>query len=331
MSRKAVQALLHAGALPLHEGHVCLDRPAHPHHRLRPRSARRRHHQVELPGPMRLAMEGITSFSTALLRWATGLGVAAALAGVGFASSSRSRPCCWARKCMAIPRSGSAWLSLAHRHHHLPERRTADHHRPAGRIRGQDLYESKQRPVYLLRDAAQPHGGIAPAWIRTRRGGGPCLRIRATTPPAGAPGRPIRRHDRRGSACGQLASFGGHPRAAVRHGGHAAGRHLGTALRRDRAPDGRHDWVTPWFELGVLFGASRRWFLGAALSIKLLGLSEFSLLPAFAAMLGMLALVHAFALRHCVSAARWARWCSPPCCRWPAPARCSPIPSWRWA
>ena len=33
---------------------------------------------------MRLAMEGITSFSTAPLRWATGLGVAAALAGVGF-------------------------------------------------------------------------------------------------------------------------------------------------------------------------------------------------------------------------------------------------------
>ena len=32
---------------------------------------------------MRLG-EGITSFSTAPLRWATGLGVAAALAGVGF-------------------------------------------------------------------------------------------------------------------------------------------------------------------------------------------------------------------------------------------------------
>ena len=47
---------------------------------------------------------------------------------------------------------GSAWLSLAHRHHHLPERRAADHHRPAGRVRGKTYMESKQRPVYLLRD-----------------------------------------------------------------------------------------------------------------------------------------------------------------------------------
>ena len=39
---------------------------------------------MELPGPDAAGDGGITSFSTAPLRWATGLGVAAALAGVGF-------------------------------------------------------------------------------------------------------------------------------------------------------------------------------------------------------------------------------------------------------
>lgn len=69
------------------------------------------------------------------------------------------------------------------------------------------------------------------------------------------------------------------------------------------------DWVTPWFEPGVPFwGKPPLAFWAPALSIKLLGLSEFSLrLPAFAAMLGVLALVHAFAARRFgVSAARWA-------------------------
>ena len=69
------------------------------------------------------------------------------------------------------------------------------------------------------------------------------------------------------------------------------------------------DWVTPWFEPGVPFwGKPPLAFWAPALSIKLLGLSEFSLrLPAFAAMLGMLALVHAFAARQFgASAARWA-------------------------
>ena len=86
------------------------------------------------------------------------------------------------------------------------------------------------------------------------------------------------------------------------------------------------DWVTPWFEPGVPFwGKPPLAFWAPALSIKLLGLSEFSLrLPAFAAMLGVLALVHASPPAGSASAPRAGpHWCSPPCCcRWPAPARC---------
>ena len=133
-----------AGALPLHEGHVCLDRPAHPHHRLRPRSARRRHHQVELPGPDAAGDGGITSFSTAPLRWATGLGVAAALAGVGFGIVITLKTLLLGEEVHGYPSliaiitflSGVQLITIG----------------LLGEYVGKTYMESKQRPVYLLRD-----------------------------------------------------------------------------------------------------------------------------------------------------------------------------------
>ena len=258
-------------------------------------------------GLMRLAMEGITSFSTAPLRWATGLGVAAALAGVGFGIVITIKTLLLGEEVHGYPSliaiitflSGVQLITIG----------------LLGEYVGKTYMESKQRPVYLLRDV-QPHGGIAPARIRTRHGGGPGLRIRARRRGRpGAPGRRIRRHDRRGSACGQLlrpCCWAWRPSAA-RLFAMAVMPLADTSepryaeIARLMAVTG--DWVTPWFEPGVPFwGKPPLAFWAPALSIKLLGLSEFSLrLPAFAAMLGVLALVHAFAARRFgVSAARWA-------------------------
>ena len=95
-------------------------------------------------GLMRLAMEGITSFSTAPLRWATGLGVAAALAGVGFGIVITIKTLLLGEEVHGYPSliaiitflSGVQLITIG----------------LLGEYVGKTYMESKQRPVYLLRD-----------------------------------------------------------------------------------------------------------------------------------------------------------------------------------
>lgn len=95
-------------------------------------------------GLMRLAMEGITSFSTAPLRWATGLGVAAALAGVGFGIVITLKTLLLGEEVHGYPSliaiitflSGVQLITIG----------------LLGEYVGKTYMESKQRPVYLLRD-----------------------------------------------------------------------------------------------------------------------------------------------------------------------------------
>ena len=221
------------------------------------------------------AGDGITSFSTAL-RWATA-SVAAALAGVGFGIVITIKTLLLGEEVHGYPSliaiitflSGVQLITIG----------------LLGEYVGKTYMESATAGLPGARCSAAR--GIAcpdpePARRRPRL---PCANARRGRP--GAPGRRIRRHDRRGSACGQLlrpccwAWRLSAARAVVRHGGHAAGRHLGTSLRRDRtlmAVTG--DWVTPCSSGRALFSKPPLAFWAPALSIKLLGLSEFSSAPA---------------------------------------------------
>ena len=146
-------------------------------------------------GLMRLAMEGITSFSTAPLRWATGLGAAAALAGVGFGIVITIKTLLLGEEVHGYPSliaiitflSGVQLITIG----------------LLGEYVGKTYMESsngRSTCCATCSAAARRHCACP-----TRHGGGPGLRIRARRRGRpGAPGRRIRRHDRRGSACGQL-------------------------------------------------------------------------------------------------------------------------------
>lgn len=110
----------------------------------------------------RLAMEGITSFSTAPLRWATGLGAVAALGGAVFGAAIIFKTLMFGDDVAGYPSlmammtfmGGVQLITIG----------------LLGEYVGKTYMESKQRPVYLVRDvqhsgpadsAACGHGGDA--------------------------------------------------------------------------------------------------------------------------------------------------------------------------
>ena len=110
----------------------------------------------------RLAMEGITSFSTAPLRWATGLGAVAALGGAVFGAAIIFKTLMFGDDVAGYPSlmammtfmGGVQLITIG----------------LLGEYVGKTYMESKQRPVYLVRDvqhsgpadsAASSHGGDA--------------------------------------------------------------------------------------------------------------------------------------------------------------------------
>ena len=188
-------------------------------------------------GLMRLAMEGITSFSTAPLRWATGLGVAAALAGVGFGIVITLKTLLLGEEVHGYPSliaiitflSGVQLITIG----------------LLGEYVGKTYMESKQRPVYLLRDVQRSRTAA--------------LRLPGSEPDTAAdPASGYARDDAAGparQAAPSAAMTGEGPHAvnfcccwawrpSARRGcspwRSCRWQTLGTALRRDRAPDGRH-------------------------------------------------------------------------------------------
>lgn len=99
----------------------------------------------------RLAMEGITSFSTAPLRWATGLGVVAALGGAVFGTAIIFKTLMFGDDVPGYPSlmammtfmGGIQLITIG----------------LLGEYVGKTYMESKQRPVYLVRDVQ--HSGPA--------------------------------------------------------------------------------------------------------------------------------------------------------------------------
>ncbi|MBD9432741.1 glycosyltransferase family 2 protein [Achromobacter sp. ACM03] len=99
----------------------------------------------------RLAMEGITSFSTAPLRWATGLGAAAALGGAVFGAAIIFKTLMFGDDVAGYPSlmammtfmGGVQLITIG----------------LLGEYVGKTYMESKQRPVYLVRDVQ--HSGAA--------------------------------------------------------------------------------------------------------------------------------------------------------------------------
>lgn len=99
----------------------------------------------------RLAMEGITSFSTAPLRWATGLGAVAALAGAVFGLGIIFKTLMFGDEVPGYPSlmavitfmGGIQLITIG----------------LLGQYVGKTYMESKQRPVYLVRDVQ--HSGAA--------------------------------------------------------------------------------------------------------------------------------------------------------------------------
>lgn len=112
----------------------------------------------------RLAMEGITSFSTAPLRWATGLGAVAALGGAVFGAAIIFKTLMFGDDVAGYPSlmammtfmGGVQLITIG----------------LLGEYVGKTYMESKQRPVYLVRDVQ--HSGPADSAACGHGGGAAC-------------------------------------------------------------------------------------------------------------------------------------------------------------
>ena len=140
------------------------------------RDPRRRRHQVELPGPDAAGDGGITSFSTAPPLGATGLGVAAALAGVGFGIVITIKTLLLGEEVHGYPSliaiitflSGVRLITIG----------------LLGEYVSKTYMESSNGRSTCARRAAQPHGGIAPAGSEPGTAAARPPDTRATTRPA---------------------------------------------------------------------------------------------------------------------------------------------------